>query len=127
MATLSGFFGFLAAALASIGLYGVMAYLVARRRNEIGIRIALGADRANVLKLIGSECGKLLLAGLLLGIVLAIAASQAIAKLLYGLSPHDPATIGLSALLLALVALPASLIPAIRASRLDPMKALRDD
>ena len=127
MATLSGFFGFLAALLASIGLYGVMAYIVARRRSEIGIRMALGADRANVLKLIGNECGKLLVAGLLLGIVFALAASQAIAKLLYGLSPTDPFTIGLSVLLLALVALPASLIPAVRASRLDPMNALRDE
>jgi predicted permease len=127
MATLSGFFGFLAALLASIGLYGVMAYIVARRRGEIGIRIALGADRATVLKLIGSECGKLLLVGLLLGIGFALAASQAITKLLYGLSPTDPATIALSVLLLALVALPASLIPAIRASRLDPMQALREE
>jgi len=127
MATLSGFFGFLAALLASIGLYGVMAYIVARRRGEIGIRIALGAGRANVLKLIGSECGKLLLAGLLLGIGFALAASQAITQLLYGLSPTDPLTIVLSVLLLALVALPASLIPAIRASRLDPMQALREE
>jgi predicted permease len=127
MATLSGFFGFLAALLASIGLYGVMAYIVARRRSEIGIRIALGADRADVLKLIGSECGKLLLAGLLLGIGFSLAASQAISKLLYGLSPTDPLTIALSVLLLALVALPASLIPAIRASRLDPMQALREE
>ena len=127
MSTLSGFFGFLAALLASMGLYGVMAYIVARRRGEIGIRMALGADRANVLKLIGGECGKLLLAGLLLGIGLALAASQAIAKLLYDLSPKDPLTIILSVLLLALVALPASLIPAVRASRLDPMKALREE
>jgi predicted permease len=127
MATLSGFFGFLAALLASIGLYGVMAYIVARRRGEIGIRMALGADRANVLNLIGSECGKLLLAGLLLGVGFALAASQAITKLLYGLSPTDPATIALSVLLLALVALPASLIPALRAARLDPMQALHDD
>jgi putative ABC transport system permease protein len=127
MATLSGFFGFLAALLASIGLYGVMAYIVARRRGEIGIRMALGADRKNVLNLIGTECGKLLLAGLALGIVFALAASQAIAKLLYGLSPKDPLTIGMSALLLALVALPASLIPAIRASRLDPLEALREE
>ena len=127
MATLSGFFGFLAALLASLGLYGVMAYIVARRRGEIGIRLALGADRANVLRLIGSECGKLLLAGLLLGIGLALAASQAITKLLYGLSPTDPVTVALSVLLLALVALPASLIPAIRASRLDPMQALREE
>jgi len=127
MATLSGFFGFLAALLASIGLYGVMAYIVARRRGEIGIRIALGADRANVLQLIGGECGKLLLAGLVLGIGLSFAASQAITKLLYGLSPTDPLTIVLSVLLLALVALPASLIPAMRAARLDPMQALRED
>jgi predicted permease len=127
MATLSGFFGFLAALLASIGLYGVMAYIVARRRGEIGIRIALGADSANVLKLIGSECGKLLLAGLLLGVGFALAASQAITKLLYGLSPNDPVTIVLSVLLLALIALPASLIPAIRASRVDPMQALREE
>jgi putative ABC transport system permease protein len=127
MATLSGFFGFLAALLASIGLYGVMAYIVARRRNEIGIRMALGAGRANVLRLIGQECGELLAAGLLLGIVLGMAASQAVAKLLYDLSPNDPLTIGLSVLLLALVALPASLIPAVRASRLDPMNALREE
>jgi putative ABC transport system permease protein len=127
MATLSGFFGFLAALLASIGLYGVMAYIVARRRGEIGIRMALGADRANVLKLIGNECGKLLLLGLALGIGFALLASQAVTKLLYGLSPKDPLTITLSVLLLALVALPASLIPAIRASRLDPMKALREE
>jgi putative ABC transport system permease protein len=127
MATLSGFFGFLAALLASIGLYGVMAYIVARRRGEIGIRMALGADRVNVLKLIGGECGKLLLAGLLLGIGLALIASQAITKLLFGLSPNDPLSIGLSVMLLAIVGLPASLIPAIRASRLDPMKALREE
>ena len=127
MATLSGFFGFLAAALASIGLYGVMAYIVARRRGEIGIRMALGADRANVLKLIGNECGKLLILGLLLGVVFSLIASQTVTKLLYGLSPYDPVTIVLSVLLLALVALPASLIPAFRASRLDPMKALREE
>ncbi len=127
MATLSGFLGFLAALLASIGLYGVMAYIVARRRNEIGIRMALGADRASVLQLIGSECGKLLLAGLLLGIGFSLFASHAVTKLLYGLSPNDPLTIFLSVLLLVLVALPASLIPAIRASRLDPMTALREE
>ena len=75
----------------------------------------------------GQHGGKLLLAGLLLGVALAIAASQAITKLLYGLSPSDPLTIVLSVLLLALVALPASLIPAFRASRLDPMQALREE
>jgi len=127
MATLSGFFGFLAAALASIGLYGVMAYTVARRRNEIGIRMALGADRESVLRLVGNECGKLLIWGVLLGLVFSLLASQAISKLLYGLTPRDPLTIVLSILALALAALPASLIPAIRASRLDPMQALREE
>lgn len=127
MATLSGFFGLLAAVLASIGLYGVMAYIVARRRGEIGIRMALGADRASVLRLIGNECGKLVAAGLLIGITFALAASQAVTKLLYGLKPGDPFTIAVAVVLLVLVALPASLIPAVRASRLDPMQALRED
>jgi predicted permease len=127
VAALSLAFGILAMSLAAIGLYGVIAYAVARRTGEIGIRMALGADRANILKLVGNECGKLLAAGLALGIAFAMAASQAITKLLYGLSPTDALTIGFSVLLLALVALPASLIPAIRASRLDPMKALREE
>jgi predicted permease len=127
MATLSGFFGILAALLASIGLYGVMAYIVARRRGEIGIRIALGAGRARVLKLIGRECGTLLLVGLVIGAGLAVAASHTVTKLLYGLTPNDPVTIGLSVLLLAVVSLPASLIPAIRAARLDPMQTLREE
>lgn len=127
MATLSGFFGLLAAVLASIGLYGVMAYIVARRRGEIGIRMALGADRASVLRLVGNECAKLVAAGAVLGVLFSAAASQAITKLLYGLRPGDPVTIVLSVLLLVIVALPASLIPAIRAARLDPMRALREE
>jgi predicted permease len=127
MATLSGFFGFLAATLATIGLYGVISYMVARRRNEIGIRIALGADRWNVLGLVLGEAGKLLAIGLVIGIALAVAAAQAAASMLYGLKPQDPVTILLAVLLLAAVAVPASLLPAGRASRLEPMAALRED
>jgi putative ABC transport system permease protein len=127
MAALSGFFGFLAAALAIVGLYGVISYMVARRRNEIGIRIALGADRANVLRLVLKEAGLLLLAGLVIGTGLSIAAARAATSLLSGLQPYDPVTIALAVALLAAVALIASGIPALRAARLNPMAALREE
>jgi putative ABC transport system permease protein len=93
MATLSGFFGALAGLLATIGLYGVMSYMVARRRNEIGIRMALGADRALVVRLVLREAIVLLGAGTIVGLVLAAAAARATASLLFGLRPGDPATL----------------------------------
>jgi predicted permease len=127
MATLSGFFGLLAAVLATIGLYGVISYMVARRRNEIGIRIALGADRWKVLGLVLGEAGRLVAIGLVLGIALAVAAAQAAASMLYGLKPQDPLTIVIAVVLLTLVAVPASLLPARRAARLEPMIALREE
>jgi predicted permease len=127
MATLSGFFGFLAAVLATVGLYGVISYMVARRRNEIGIRIALGADRASVLRLVMREAGLLLILGLALGTGLSIAAARAATSLLYGLQPSDPLTIVLAIALLAAVAIMASGIPALRAARLNPMTALREE
>lgn len=127
MATLSSFFGFLAAALATIGLYGVISYMAAQRRNEIGIRIALGAGRRDVLGLIMGEAGKLLAFGLVIGILLSAAAARAAGSMLYGLKPQDPMTIALAAILLAAVALPASFLPAHRAARLEPMKALREE
>ncbi len=127
MATLSGFFGILAAILATVGLYGVISYMVARRRNEIGIRIALGANRGNVMRLILREALILVLAGLVTGTALAIAGARAATSLLYGLKPGDPFVLGLSGMLLAGVALLASLLPALRASRLEPMTALRED
>jgi len=127
MAALSGFFGFLAAVLATVGLYGVISYMVARRRNEIGIRIALGANRANVLRLVFREAAILLLAGLALGTALAVAAARTAGSLLYGLQPTDPLTIELAVGLLAVVALAASFVPAFRASRLNPMTALREE
>jgi predicted permease len=127
MAALSGFFGLLAAILATVGLYGVISYTVARRRNEIGIRIALGASRPRVVKLVLREAAILVFAGMAIGAVLAIALARTAASLLYGLKPADPATILLSLASLTTVALAASLIPALRAARLDPMAALRED
>jgi len=127
MAALAGAFGLLAASLAVLGLYGVIAYMVARRRNEIGVRIALGASRGRVIGLVLREAVVLLAVGLAVGTALAAWAGQAAASLLYGLKPRDPLTLGGAVALLAIVALLASYGPAWRASRLDPMEALRDE
>ena len=127
MATLSGFFGGLAALIAMIGLYGVMSYTVARRRNEIGIRMALGADRREVVRLIMREAGMLLAAGLVIGTLSALAAARAATTLLFGLQPHDPASLITAAVALAAVAALASYVPAVRASRLEPTEALREE
>ena len=124
MATLSGFFGFLAA-LAAIGLYGVMSYTVVRRTNEIGIRMTLGADRREIVAMVMGEAARLVGWGLGAGLVLALAGGRAARALLFGLQPHDPITLGAAAVLLAAVALAASYVPAKRAARLDPMVALR--
>ena len=94
MATLSGFFGGLAALIATIGLYGVMSYMVARRKNEIGIRMALGADRAHVVRMVMREAAVLLAAGVAVGLVLSVIAARAATTLLFGLQPGDPATLG---------------------------------
>ncbi len=125
MATLSGFFGGLAALLATIGLYGVMSYMVARRRSEIGIRMALGADRGDVVRMVMREAGVLLVGGVVVGLLFAVAAARAAAALLFGLHPGDPATLAMAAGGLGLVAMLASYLPALRASRLDPTEALR--
>ena len=127
MATLSGFFGLLAAVLATVGLYGLISYMVAKRRNEIGIRIALGASRPMVVRLIVREAAILVIAGLVVGSVLAVAGARAAASLLYGFAPGDPSIIGGADLLLAAVALLAGFLPALRASRLEPMTALRGE
>ncbi len=127
MATLSGFFGFLAVVLATVGLYGVISYMVARRRNEIGIRMALGANRGDVLQLVLREAGMLLVVGLVIGIGIAIAVGRTASSLLFGLKPTDPVTIGFSVAVLALVAIVASFLPALRAARLEPMLALREE
>jgi putative ABC transport system permease protein len=127
MATLSGAFGLLAGLLATLGLYGVLAYMVARRRTEIGVRMALGANRGNVILLVLREAGLLLIVGLGVGALLALWAGRAAASMLFGLQPHDPTTLLAAIGLLAVVALGASYFPARRAARLDPMSALRDD
>ena len=127
MATLSGFFGALAALIATIGLYGVMSYMVARRRNEIGIRMALGADRRDVVRMVMREAGVLLIAGVVVGTALAIAAARTAATLLFGLHPGDPATLAMAAAGLGAVAMLASYLPALRASRLEPTEALREE
>ena len=127
MATLSAFFGGLAALLAMVGLYGVVSYSVARRTNEIGIRMALGAQRPNIVNMVLGEAGLLLVVGLVVGTVLALLLGKMASTLLYGLKPYDPLTITLAALGLAGVALLASYIPARRATRVDPLVALRHE
>jgi ABC-type antimicrobial peptide transport system permease subunit len=127
MASLSGFFGLLAGILATIGLYGVISYMVARRRNEIGIRMALGADRRRVLALILREAVLLLGIGLAIGTALALASTRAASALLFGLKPHDPVTLALAAGALAAVAAAASYLPAVRAARIHPTEALREE
>jgi putative ABC transport system permease protein len=127
LATLSGFFGGLALMLAMIGLYGVMSYNVARRRNEIGIRMALGAEQARVLRMVLGEVAILISIGLAIGLGTAIGTTRFVESFLYGMKPNDPWTLSLAAGVLALVAVLAGFLPARRASRLDPMSALRDE
>jgi predicted permease len=125
MAWLSGFFGLLAILLAAVGLYGVIAYVVAQRTNEVGIRMALGASGGEIMRMFLGETATLLAIGCVAGGVMSLAAGRAAAALLYGLKPYDPLTFALAAALLALVAISASFIPARRAARVDPMVALR--
>ncbi len=125
MAILSGAFGGLATLLATLGLYGVISYMVARRRKEIGIRMALGADRGGVIRLVLREAVLLLCIGLLVGIGLSLWTGQLAATLLYGVKPRDTVSLISAALLLGAVALLASFIPARRAAADDPMSALR--
>jgi putative ABC transport system permease protein len=127
MAALSGAFGVLAVALATVGLYGVISYLVTRRRNEIGIRIALGADRGRVILLVLREAMLLLAIGVTVGVLLSVWVGRAAATLLYGLKPYDPVSLVGACLLLAGIALAASYVPARRAAALEPMVALRDE
>jgi putative ABC transport system permease protein len=124
-ALILGVMGALALLLASVGLYGVMAHAVARRTHEIGIRMALGANRGRVLSMILGQAMTLVGIGLLLGVAAALAVSRVVSRLLFGLSAMDPATFVGVGVVLTLVALVASYLPARRASRLDPLRALR--
>ena len=125
VASLSSIFGLLATVLAVIGLYGVMAYTVARRTREIGIRMALGALQGNVLWMVMKEVAILIGAGVLVGVPVALALTRLVRNQLYGLAPHDPITLISATLVLAVVAGFAGFIPALRASRIDPTQALR--
>jgi predicted permease len=127
MAMLSGFFGLLAVLLATVGLYGVIAYLVTSRRGEIGIRLALGAQRAQVIGLVMREAGRLLVLGTAVGTLLALAATRGAASLLFGLQPRDPVIFATAVLVLAATAGAAAFLPALRAARVDPMAALRQE
>jgi ABC-type antimicrobial peptide transport system permease subunit len=113
--------------LACIGLYGAMAYRVSRRTREIGIRVALGAQRSGVLLLVMKECALLVAAGLGIGIPLTLASTRIIASQLFELSPMDPLTITVVSVVLAIVAAIAGFVPARRAIRVDPMVALRSE
>jgi putative ABC transport system permease protein len=127
LATLSGFFGALALALAMIGLYGVMSYNIARRRNEIGIRMALGAQQSRVLRMVLGEVAILIGLGLVIGLGAAMGTTRFIASFLYGTKANDPWTLALAAGVLTLVAGLAGFLPARSASRLEPMNALREE
>jgi len=126
-AALTTGFGVLALALACVGIYGIMAYTVANRTNEIGIRLALGAEQGQVRAMILRESGWLAATGVLVGVGAALGLTRLVKSMLYGVQPWDPATMVAGALLLLVVALAASWIPARRAAAVQPMEALRHE
>src|SRR6266571_2544042 len=125
VASLAGLFGVVALLLAAVGLYGVTAYTVAQRTNEIGIRMALGADRAKVVQLVLRGAFRRVIVGLLLGLPLAVGAGRLIAAQLYGVSSWDPLALSVAVLSLGACAFVAAIIPALRAAAISPMDALR--
>jgi ABC-type antimicrobial peptide transport system permease subunit len=120
-------FAGLALVLSSIGIYGVISYIVSRRTHEIGIRMALGAQRTDVLKIVLGRAGSLALMGVLIGLAAAEGLTRLMSKILYGVSSTDPLTFGLVAVVLMLVAIAACYVPARRAMRVDPVTALRSE
>jgi putative ABC transport system permease protein len=125
VAGLLSLFGALALTLAALGLYGVISYAVAQRTQEIGIRMALGAERSAVLGMVLNQGVRLAVAGVVIGLIGAYAAARLISTQLYQVQPFDPVTFGVVALILGAVALGACYIPALRATRVDPVIALR--
>ena len=127
MAALSAALGLLAVVLAAVGLYGVLSYMVVRRANEIGIRLAMGATRRMVSRLVISEAAWLVAIGLAIGVGLGLGAARTARTLLFGLEPTDPVTLVAATALLAGIGFIAAYLPARRASRLDPMTTLRQE
>jgi ABC-type antimicrobial peptide transport system permease subunit len=125
LATLSGFLGGLSVLLVAIGLYGVMAWSVTRRTPEIGVRIALGAQPGSVMYMVLRESLTLVAVGTALGVSVALALSRVVASLLFGVTPRDALAIGGAVAIMTVVATVATLLPAMRAARVDPLVALR--
>jgi len=127
VASLAGLFGIVALVLAAVGVYGVMAYMVAQQTNEIGIRMALGADRAKVIQLVLRQAFQRVAVGLVLGLPLAVGAARFVAAQLYGVSFWDPFALTIASVSLAACAFFAAIIPAGRAAATSPMSALRTE
>jgi ABC-type antimicrobial peptide transport system permease subunit len=126
VAMLSAFFGALALLLAGLGLYGMISYAVARRRAEIGVRLALGSTGAKIVRLVVARAAGIVAMGIVIGGVASVWASKFVATLVFRIDPRDPVTLGTAAATLAIVGAAAAWLPAYRASRLDPASVLRE-
>ena len=127
MAALGGFFGLLALVVACLGIFGVMAFQVSRRIHELGVRMALGAGKSDILSLVLREVAYLLLAGSAIGCAAALSVTRLAATMLFGVTPTDPGVFGLSVAILGAATFAAAWLPAQRASRVDPIAALRQE
>ena len=127
MTTLALMFGVLATVLAAVGLYGLISYMLALRTNEIGIRMALGASKSSVTRMILNEATQMVLAGLLAGSLVSLMLGHFVAAMLFGLKPYDPAVMFAACSFLGVIGFAASVVPALRATQLDPVAALRQE
>ena len=127
MGALAMGFGVVAGLLAAAGLYGMLSYSVETRRREIGIRLALGADRGAVIRLVMRQTGWLLGIGIVAGLAITMAASRTAESLLYGLQPNDPLTLAAAVITLLVIGLASAYVPARRAAAVDPLTALRQE